>query len=436
MGRFSKFLITALFATAIVAPQAMAVNGMQVRGVGAYGEGMSGAVTAAPFDTTTMVTNPAGITRVGSRSDIHAGLFTPIRKIDYTAIGGGEDEGGSPNYLLPGVGMSAPTSEGSDLYIGMGIYVMAGMGADFGPVTGPTAFGNPNVRLFSQAQFWKLTPTIAKKFSDQLSVGFSLNIDYQQYDIQQNFALPTGTGGMAATNGAGAMGFGFTVGALYDINDKVSIGVNYSSEQSMADMKYRLLMGKLAFLDATGSGLMNTNGEYSIGLNFPQQYAIGVAYRPIPALLVTADYKWINYSANFDKVTIEGDFQSVAFGVPSGTIVANSYELDFGWEDVSVIAVGVQYQLNDATWLRAGINHSNAAVPEERAFTNGALPAVAEDSFSLGATRNFGSNWQGSFSYASLAENTVTSKGDPQGGDGTKISLGGWSLLAGISYRY
>ena len=436
MGRIGRYFLTAFFLIAIIAPQAMAVNGSQMRGFGAYGEAMSGAVTAAPFDSTTMLTNPAGITRTGGRTDMYFGLFSPVRSVDYTAIGGEKDEGGSPTYLLPAIGMAGPVDEGSDFFIGMGMFVIAGMGADFGPLTGPAAFGSPDVRLFSQMQFWKLTPPVAKKFNDKLSVGLSLNIDYQQIDLQQNFRTGAGTGGMDATNGAGAMGYGFTIGVLYDVMENLTIGVNYSSTQTMADMKYRLYQGKLAFLDALGNGLMNTNGEYAIGLDFPQQYAIGVAFRPMPAMLITADYKMITFSDSYDKVDLKGDFQSVAGGVPSGTIVANSYELDFGWEDVSVMALGVQYQIGDDTWVRAGINHSNSAVPEERAFTNGALPAVAEDSFSIGASRNFGDNWQGHFSYTTLTENTVTAKDDPQGGDDTKISLGGSSLLAGITYRY
>lgn len=439
MGRIGNCFLAAFFLIAIIAPQAMAVNGDQMRGFGAVGEAMSGAVTAAPFDTTTMITNPAGITKIGGRTDMYFGLFSPVRSVDYTDIGGEKTEGGSPSYLLPAIGMSAPVSDGSDLYIGMGMFVIAGMGADFGPMDAPAAFGaGATARLFSQMQFWKLTPTIAKKFSDKLSVGFSLNIDYEQIDLQQNFRTGAGTGGIDATNGAGAMGYGFTIGALYDLSDKFSIGVSYSSEQQMSDMKYQLLTGKLNFIDGLGNGDMNTSdGEYKIGLNFPQQYAIGVAFRPIPALLITADYKMIAFSDVFDKVDIKGDFTTFTGMVATGT--TNKHTMDFGWEDVAVYAVGIQYQVNDATWVRAGINHSNSAVPEERAFTNGALPAVAEDSFSIGATRNFGDNWQGHFSYTTLTENTVTAKNDPGAlgaGDGTKISLGGNSLLGGITYRY
>ncbi len=439
MERFSKFLITAFFITAIAAPQAMAVNGSQLRAVGAYGEGMGGAVTAAPFDSTTMVTNPAGITEVGGRTDMYFGLFSPRREVDFTGIGGGKDTGGSPSYLLPAIGMSAPLSEGSDLYIGFGMFVLAGMGADFGPMSAPSAFGaGAEARFFTQMQFWQLTPTIAKKFNEQFSAGFSLNIDYQQVDLQQQFVTGAGTGGINGTNGAGAMGYGFTVGALYNMSEKLSFGVNYKSKQSMSDMKYRLLAGDLNFINALGNGEMNTSsGEYGIGLDYPQQYAIGVAFRPMPALLITADYKWINFSDVFDKVDITGKFTEFTGGVASGT--ANKYTMDFGWNDVTVIAIGAQYQLNDDTWLRFGYNNSNAAVPSDRAFTNAALPAVAEDSFSLGATRNFGENWQAHFSYTALTTNSVTAKNDPGAlgaGDGTKISLGGSSLVGGISYRY
>jgi len=53
----------------------------------------------------------------------------------------------------------------------------------------PGSDRNPTWRLFSKMQFWKMTPTIAKKINDKLSIGGSLNIDYQEVQLQQLFVV-------------------------------------------------------------------------------------------------------------------------------------------------------------------------------------------------------------------------------------------------------
>jgi long-chain fatty acid transport protein len=331
-------------------------------------------------------------------------------------------------YMLPAIGISAPLGDDDSLHIGFIIGVTAGMGADFGPMSAGVM---GTTRQFSQMQFWKMAPTIAKKINDQLSVALSINIDYQAVQLVSTYASEAGTGGINAATNEGTMGYGFTAGVLYDVNPMISIGASYSSTQSMGDMKFRLGAGALTLLDpATGSGLVNSGGTYTMGLDAPSQYAIGIAVRPTEALTITADYKMINFSESFDDVDMGGDYWVFAGGAPTGATTSNA-TLNFGWEDVSVIAVALQYQVNDGLWLRAGYNRGDSAVPEEKAFTNTALPAVAEDHYTVGASANLGSHWQGHLSYVSSPKNEVT---DPA--TGTKISLGGSSAQFGFSYRF
>lgn len=412
------FMTTFLFAGS-----AFAVNGNQVMGVGAYQEGIGGAVTAAPFDSTTIITNPAGIVKVGDRFDFNAALFRPVREVDYSSTGGGSTKGGTDQYLLPSLGVTSDIGDG--YYVGFAMAVTAGMGADFGPLSAG-ALGTS--RQFSQMQFWKMAPSIAKKINDRLSVGFALNIDYQQIQLQSTYSSARGTGGINATTADGAMGYGFTAGLTYEVTDSITIGATYISTQQMGDMKYRLPAGAVALLDpATGSGVVNSEGSFAMGMNFPQQYAVGVNFRVTDDLSISADYKILKMSEEYDQVDITGGFNVFAGGQPTGA-TTGSATLDFGWEDVNVIAIGAQYRVNDRLWVRAGYNHGNSAVPASKAFNNTAMPAVAEDHYSVGATVNVGERWQGHFSYVTQPVNEVT---DPA--TGTKISLGGSSLQIGFS---
>src|SRR3990172_9582595 len=74
-----------------------ATNGHQLSAIGAYQEGMGGATTAAPYDSSTAISNPAGMALIGNRTDFSFMTFFPKRSLQFA--GGEETNGGSPMYL-------------------------------------------------------------------------------------------------------------------------------------------------------------------------------------------------------------------------------------------------------------------------------------------------------------------------------------------------
>ncbi|MBI5178096.1 MAG: outer membrane protein transport protein [Nitrospinae bacterium] len=445
MKRVLGFLAIALL---FVAQNAWATNGHQLIAVGSYGEGMAGAVTAAPFDTTTAISNPAGLTKLGARADFHFQQLMPKRSVDWTALGGTKTEGGSDKYLIPSVGWSAPINDDETLFFGGGMFVTSGMGVDYdsvnagflqinstGTVPGPMMKG----RVYSQYQFWKMAPTLAKKFSDKLSVGLALNVDYQQLSLKQWFYNTDTTTypspylssmGIDLSTPMGVMGYGFTIGALYDVNDMISIGVNYSSKQSFDKMQFRLQKGNVTYAPTgTGTLFVSRDGTYSLGMDFPSQYAFGVAVRPSEAWLVTLDYKKINFSETLDSLSLEGTYDTTSL-TTGATSTASAMPLAFKWKDVNVYALGIQYKLGDGGWLRAGYNSGDSPIDSSNASSAWALPAITKNHYSFGGTGNIGKHWQGHFAYQIANEETVASA------NGDKISLKGTSVTVGLSYLF
>src|SRR3990170_7890666 len=115
-----------------------ATNGHQLSAVGAYQQGMGGATTAAPYDSSTSITNPAGMALIGNRTDFSFQTFFPHREAEFT--GGGKTSGGSNWYLVPAIGWTAPVSDRNDLFFGGGMYGVSGMGVDFDTVSTPGFF--------------------------------------------------------------------------------------------------------------------------------------------------------------------------------------------------------------------------------------------------------------------------------------------------------
>jgi long-chain fatty acid transport protein len=175
----------------------LATNGYQLIGVGQLQKSMAGAVTAAPMDTMTAISNPAGMARVGERADFSLEAFMPVRSVDFTGMGGTKTEGGSELYPVPSVGWVAKAFNRDKVYFGGGMFATSGLGVDYGEVLmmpgavldSATCTVAPCSDVtfdgYSAIQFWKMAPTVAWNVNDHTSFGVALNVDYQAVTIRE-----------------------------------------------------------------------------------------------------------------------------------------------------------------------------------------------------------------------------------------------------------
>jgi long-chain fatty acid transport protein len=423
-------------------PAAWATNGYQLIAVGSYQKGMAGATTAAPYDAMSALTNPAGMALIGSRTDFNMEMFNPNRRADLSSFGGTTNEGGSRLYGVPAIGWTAPAFNRTDVYFGGGMYGTSGLGVDY-DVFNAGAFGQADI--YTAIQFWKMAPTVAGRVTDRLTLGIALNADYQSVEIKEAFtggALPVT---LDLSRSPGTFGIGTTLGAMYKVSDRVDMGFAYSSQQYFQNTEYRLPSGAVTnFPQATGTATNASAGRFDLDMNFPQQWALGLAARPVDRWLVSFDLKWINWTATHDSVKLKGRFglDTSGDGVADQTI--DSISLPFGWDNQWVFAVGTQYQVTDAFAVRAGFNHAKAPIDEADVFNNLAFPAVVEDHLTFGATYRFGDHWEMSGAYKRALKNELTGRNDipapfqPLAGTSSnaKISMDQHSVGVQISYRF
>lgn len=418
----STYRSLSVLALGMMAPvAAQATNGYQLMGVGSYQKSLGGAVTANPGSAMTAITNPAGMARVGSRADFSMEAFMPEREVDFGQSGGQSSESATDMYGVPAIGWTAPVSDQRpDLYFGGGMYGTSGMGVDY-PQTAMAP--GMNWEGYSNISFWQMAPSLAWNVDERLSVGASLNIDYQQVafkqkvtdasnNVVQNFDL---------SRSASAFGFGLSLGLLYDVNDRLTLGASYKSKQSFSDLEYNLGAGDLN--DGTGPA---PAGIYKLGLDYPQQLAAGLAFDATPRLEVSADVKWIEWSATMDKLAVEG---------PGGIVAP----MDPGWDDQVVYALGIAYAVNDRLNLRAGFNYGESPIDESNASRNLILPAVVETHYAAGFDYAFNNHWQVGMHYMYVPEKSFTAPmgaGAPDPDMGQTISLSETSLGVNLGYRF
>lgn len=377
----NKKLIKGAVAVALVsATSAYATNGDQMLGVTATQWGMAGASVAAPQDSGTIITNPAGLSLLGMedvRFDMGFGFLNPPRKAN-------GEESDSNLYLIPSGAVAFKIDD--ELSFGVGMAGLSGMGVDFEDIA-PLP-GNQNV--VTTKQFYRIAPGFSYQMSKEMALGAALNINYQSLAIDnEQMHLPQKQ----------VYGFGITLGLIYKLSDTMQLGASYVSKQSMSAFEWN-----------------TTAGDYSMTMDAPQTVTVGLAYQPGDGLLIEADIKHIAFSDVLDKV----DFKT-----PAGPSAMN-----FGWEDQVVIALGVQKKISDKTTLRAGFNHGKSPIGEEDVDSNIGSLAITESHLSVGVTRKLGKRVEGSFSLLHAFNNELNSSISPN-----KIELEQNIINFQISYK-
>lgn len=371
--------LCALCALALLtAAPAAALNGHFVHGVGAPNSSMGGAGVALPHDALGALSlNPALLTHLdgyrfqmslellAGSPEVESSVQTPFGEISGTT----EDD---TNVLpIPAFGWTRHR-EGSRLAFGMGSLAMAGFFTDYpqdpaNPVLAPQPQGFG--RVSSEYQYLRIPLALGWQATDRLSLGAALTLGYARLSATPAaFAAPDCSGPATcffpAANQEGAYGWGVQAGLYYEITPTLSFGASYATEQSFEDFEFN---SEVADPNLPTFG---TGRGFAFNVDVPAQAVVGLGWRPTPRVSVALDARWIGY----DGVDGLGTFGFA----PDGSIRG------FGWDDVVVGALGIEYRPSPRWSLRAGYNLAESPIVPERAALSVPAPATFEDHVTLG----------------------------------------------------
>jgi long-chain fatty acid transport protein len=414
-------LLTATIAGLLASAPAMATNGYFMHGIGMHAKGMGGASIAFPQDGVSIGQNPAASAWVGNRLDVGIDIFRPIREATLSATGG------PPGSGLPPPGWSDGSFDGSEsewffipefaynyvlderMSVGVSVFGNGGLNTDYAspgiPLFQCSPFGCKSGDTGVNLQQAFIVPTFAYKINEQHSLGIGLNLVAQGFKSSGLGAFsaaypsgfpfaPPGTGpfsnspGDVTGNGTDwAFGWGVRVGWLGQINEMVSLGAFYSSKTWMQEFDdYK--------------GLFAEQG----GFDIPENFGVGIAIKATPDLTIAADVTQINFSGVDSVGNGISSFYSCPALARTG-FAPNSYCLGgsngpgFGWEDMTVFKLGVQYRVNEEWTLRAGWNYAEQPIPKAETMFNVLAPAVVEHHLTLGASWNLDKTQELTFAY-------------------------------------
>lgn len=334
----------------LVSPTGYA-SGLYFYEIGTEDTALAGAGQAARAqDASTIVTNPAGMTRLPDHM-FTGGLQAMDGDISYTLDD--ESRGNSPGDIMrifPNASAFYAQKINDDLFAGIGMYGNYGLGTDYGSWAGD--------RLIKKSTMAALTlsPSVAYKLNDRLSIGGSVNLNYGFLSLTRN------VDGDDETEKDHDWAMSYRLGLLMELTDQTRAGITWNSKTEY-DFD---INGKARFPNLP-------NVEYDLPISAqvraPQQIMLSLVHDFNQQWSVMGDLGWQDWS----------QFGSPQISV-SGQDIDKSNRLKDSWHT----ALGVQYRPTEQWRLNAGVAF-DSSIYETQSDVALTLPTGDEWRFATGA---------------------------------------------------
>ena len=319
---------------------AVSASGFQLMEQNASGIGNAYAGSAAVAENaSTIFYNPAGMTQLQAHEfSVGVSAVDPDFSFSnrgssvgaFNTAGDGGDAGGWA--FIPNGYMSWALTK--DLYVGLGL------GAPFGM---KTEYDNPWIGAAQATMFeiktYNINPSIAYRVNDKVSLGFGL--DWQHLDATYKRQASVGAGAatpVKLTLDDGA--WGWNVGALFTLSPSTKVGVSYRSA-----IQYHTTG------DIEANGVKTNDAKADIEV--PDMAIMSVTQKLSDKWEMLGDVSWTGWSS-IPKVDIMN--ASTGSATPTQTLETH---FDNTWR----VALGANYQLNDAWKLKFGVAYDQTPVP-------------------------------------------------------------------------
>lgn len=198
-----------------------------------------------------------------------------------------------------------------------------------------------------------ITPMIAYKASDKLSVGAGLQIQYMWAHLTNSSNKKAYTSHVQADGDA--FGVGYQLGAMYEFNDSTRAGIGYRSE-----VKHKL-KGKFKSGGSVAPGAYGQyfdsllNQKISVDLTTPAMFSLGLYHDINERWAVMAEYQRVFWSSlqELEFVSRKGN------NLPDKPYISRVEEK---WRDTNFFAIGTSYMLDEQWKLRLGLAYDQSAV--------------------------------------------------------------------------
>ncbi len=217
--------------------------------------------------------------------------------------------------------------------------------------------------------------TVAKEIIPGLSFGAGVNVLYMnnEYEatksyISTNLMIPS-YDFLHKMDGSGR-DFEYIFGLLYKPLPNFSIGGVY---RTGSEIELNGTGNYSLTFEAPAPSPPPEESEYTMKFYHPATYGVGVAFSPIPDLLLTADWQGTNWTTWKTIIDYETEGQGL-----------NNQNIDWNWKMSNRYRVGTEFKPNDIVTLRAGFSYDESPAPDEQISLT-AINDVARMAITLGS---------------------------------------------------
>ncbi len=407
-------------AAVLMSTAASATNGYFSNSYGVIDQALAGAGVALPQDTLDAAVNPANMAFIGHRYDFGLSFFNPNRQYSVTGnpsgfpgtfgLAPGTVKSNTNWFIIPSLGANWMLNSYSS--VGVSIFGNGGMNTNY-----PTdTFGGTSPTGVNLQQLF-VAPTYAIKLVPQQAIGITPILAYQQFQakgLQAFGGFSNDPSSLTNTGYDNSYGYGVKIGYQGEIVPRLNVGVSYQS---------RIYMSKFNKY----SGLFAEGGAFDI----PSNWTIGLAYKATPALAILFDVQRINYSEikSINNPMLP-NLQTSQLGDSNGP--------GFGWQDMTIYKLGVQWKSSDQWTWRAGYSLGTQPIPDSEVLFNILAPGVITQQASVGFTTAVNSSQDLNFALTRAFPTSVNGANplEAPGQQTIQLKMDQWQIAASYSWKY
>ncbi len=329
-------------------------GGFQINEHGAKAMAMGGAFVGLADDPSAVYFNPAGITQLdGTQIMTGATLIKPAASFRGPSPEITEYE--MKEQMFNPINLYLTHKFNEKMYFGLSVNNSYGLGSEWDENwVGKYLAGKTDVTTFF------INSVLAYKIG-KLSLSAGPTFAFGEVAISKKESLFDAE---ISLEGNDSSVWGFSAGAFYKPNEKLSFGLSYRSETKFEFEGDVTSEGDAAIVSEL------PYGDISAELTTPMNLTFGLAYKFIPELTLTADYQYIGWSC-YETLAVEfAENEDWNISAPRN------------YEDTYILRFGCDYDLNEKIDLRAGILFDNNPVEDE--WVEPSLPDADRVGFSSG----------------------------------------------------
>jgi long-chain fatty acid transport protein len=342
----NQLLSIAVFASLLLATEHASANGFRNPPGSASAIGLDGAKSVLVDDVTAISVNPANLTQL--KKPTASATITFIETgATFTSPMGQKSEARSTLKTLPNIHAAIPLGDG-DMVFGLGITTPYGQSIEWSK--------GSSLPYFSEMVMVDISPTLAAKLSDKLSIGASLDIYTSELELKQLIPWAMVTGNPAAPMGAvtlegDGMAVGATLAMTWNLTEKQHVAVIY---RSPFDIDYEGDT-RVSNIPAPLAPVASADTDFETTFKFPTVASLAYAIDLTDTVTVCAEIEWVEFS-RFETLPLD-------VGANNGLGLFPS-EIPQNWDDIWTYGAAASWAYSDSIEVRGTYRYMESPIPD------------------------------------------------------------------------